>query len=229
MDWIVAGAQIVAAVATVALGYLTYRLAKGTESMATAVSDQVKASQAQVEASREQAALTREALSGSVRPILAGFPRGIDAHPSDLVVWPDTSPLRLDDGGDIVATADLCTVPLRNVGPGIAFVDSYTLEGWGEPHWRRKCSSGVIPSGNKARFTFFSPTRLAPESPKPARVTLVVSYRDVENTGLTTKVDLVRSTGGVMVVNRVSLFSEGETEPFAVSPSGERRSSEELG
>lgn len=218
MNWAVAGAQVVAALATVALGYLTYRLARGTEAMAMAVSDQVKASRAQVEASREQADLTREALSGSVRPILAGIPRGIEVHSSDLVIWPGAGSLRLDDEGEIVATADFCTVPLRNVGPGIAFVESYTLEGWGGQHWFRKCSSGVIPSGSKARFTFFSPERLAPDSPKPHQATLVVAYRDVGKAGLTTRVDIVRSTAGVMVVNRVSIFHEGESEPFAVSP-----------
>jgi hypothetical protein len=149
-----------AAVATAIVGVRTIkasnRVAKSAEDQAKATNTSVTAALQQVELGRMTLAQEREALRTSVRPVVVDVPLGVFL----------TEPPQVSGGGSIRVlqqtrddgtiwwrrdskdndTARI-TVPIRNVGPGSAFINSAYLSAGSEYVFAARVNHQVIPPG----------------------------------------------------------------------------------
>jgi hypothetical protein len=123
---------------------------------AHAVGEQVEAVRAQAEATKRQAELSAAAIEASARPILVGLPPDFSTEVENLVYTPGPtigriyrSQINYTESEDYV----YCSVPLRNVGGGVAFVQSVSLL-TGLASYEGRISNPVIPTSEIARVRF---------------------------------------------------------------------------
>lgn len=151
-DWTRFGAVAteIAAIATAILAYVTWRMAQETKKVAETARDEAHTVSEQVDLSREE-------LHASIRPWLAPALRWTEY---------DGSHVRAQHGLiELKTTSDEAiqgTVPIRNIGPGIAVVDlakSCVLGHQREnldlrPYVPLRTSVPVIPTGEISKLTF---------------------------------------------------------------------------
>lgn len=126
------------ALATTYLAWKTRDMAMATRAMAEETKasvqiarEQVAAAQDQVDVSEEQANAAIEALRLSIQPLLADVPMGTSTTGRQVVSFPHRAETeRVDDGGKVLILDEAeakflyVSVPLRNIGNGVAVVTS---------------------------------------------------------------------------------------------------------
>jgi hypothetical protein len=220
-------------IATFVLAFLTGLLALATVGMAMATRKVAKttletaqATSASALAAEYQTRLARDALEAGVRPILTDVPAGTPS-PFPEVSFDNGPKETAGDASMVVVPGEMdafayCSIPLRNVGPGVAFVTSLGLR-FGEVGWSGKASSTVVAARESTRFTFSIP-KDRPELEqgladlRAGRIVLEVRYTDVRGAQDTiTRAVAVRRPGESFRVRQVFLFRAGEQEPFVSS------------
>jgi hypothetical protein len=125
------------------------------EKQAAALDEEAKAMREQTEATKRQAELSAAALEGSARPILVGVPIGLEPerepvfYSAEYQTAVGRSRVHYEETEDHV----YFSVPLRNVGAGVAFVQTVQLLTGGSDYFGR-ISKAVIPSRELARARF---------------------------------------------------------------------------
>lgn len=144
---IAAFGSIAAAVSTVVLAWLTRRLAQSTERMA--------------DATLEQAKLTRRGLDAGILPLLVDVP--YSPGPSEAIYFPDQlhpsvmvhqpHVIYVDSPGTVIR----CSIPLKNVGVGVAVIKMATLR-FGNAEWSSpRIAPTVVERGQVTRMSFSIP------------------------------------------------------------------------
>ena len=146
---------------------LQAREVEAVERQTTALADQTQAVRDQAEATQRQAELSAASLEAAARPVLVGatpaptFRRGREEiHPEqDRVVYLDDSEFLVARDNVHYHEADdkvYCSVVMRNVGSGVAFVQRIDLLTGpeGMTSYQGRVSNPVIPPGDTARFLF---------------------------------------------------------------------------
>jgi hypothetical protein len=114
------------AAATAFLAVLTYFLLRAGR-------DDRKIAQEALAAAQSQAEIAQRSLDSEIRPILAEVPLNVGVE--ELIYYPDRAePVHGVEGGVHVWIDDselLCSVPFRNVGRGLAKVETAYIEGAG--------------------------------------------------------------------------------------------------
>jgi hypothetical protein len=149
------------AIGTLLLAAGTFYMAAGTKRLARLTENEVRAVEDQARAAGAHLQIAQEALEASIRPTL------VDVPPTG-----PTSPERIQYEGwgtdvdraaaHIEQTSDYlyCSVPLRNVGAGLALVEGVTLR-WAanDVPWRGNSSLLAVPVGDQTRVLFSVPAR----------------------------------------------------------------------
>jgi hypothetical protein len=164
---------------------------------------------------------TREALRATIRPILVDVP--LDAPGTARVTYADASEHLVGTGSvHVLATEDyvFCSLPLRNVGPGVAVIRGLGLR---EPPCSGNVSRMVVPRGEATRFSFSVP-RDRPElqegieSMLGGRFILEARYTDADGGQDTiTRAFVLRLKDDRYRVRQVALLHPGDEQPFAMS------------
>ncbi len=124
------------------------------ERQAKAMTDQTTAVREQAEATQRQAAISAAALEASVRPVLVGVTPGYDLNREDLTYMGgatysvEQGRVHYDEVDDIL----FCSVPFKNVGPGVAFVQRVSL--LTRTPYDGRVSNAVIPPNGISRALF---------------------------------------------------------------------------
>ncbi len=164
------------------------------------------------------ASRTREALRATIRPVLVDVP--MDAPGSARVTHADGLELLVEtDSVHVLAKEKyvFCSLPLRNVGPGVAVISGLGLR---EPSWSGNASRMIVPPGEATRFSFSVP-RDRPElsegigSMLGGRFILEARYADAEGGQDTiTRAFVVRGEDGSYRVRQVALLHPGNEQPI---------------
>lgn len=188
---------------------------------------ELAASNAQVVASERQAALAAEAFRASLLPIVTAARVIRDSGVREHVTFDDPrfneymSPgqAHVNVGADHTA----CTLVLRNIGPGVAFLHGHGLTA-GTYGWSGNMSSGVLAAGEDVRLKYLVPHDRPELGALRAAIgsgtfSAELSYSDVSGEQKVTARADVHRTGleGTWVVRQLYLFKDGETDPFAWS------------
>jgi hypothetical protein len=208
IDWVAVGTLAVAA-ATGALAFATFRLAATTSKLAASAS--------------EEAATSKAALSATIRPALVDLPLEEPGAVS-TVKWADGSTDQVGPGTIRVHSKDdyvLCTLPLRNIGPGAAVIVGLGLVEAGFPG---NASRMIVPSGESTRFSFSIP-KDRPELQEgihrilDGNFALEVAYTDIDGQQTTLTRAFVHQLDPQLSyrVRQVALLHYGDAEPFAMS------------
>jgi hypothetical protein len=206
------GWEALVAIATGALAFVTYLLARSTRRLAGSAEREVKsfgeelsmsrqtlaAIREQTEAAKQEVDISRVASQATIRPVLVELPRalnprevtGATAQQFHHVSWegaPKHKNVPIAESM-VWATADAiyCTVPLRNVGPGAAFIRGVGLR------WQGRVMSaggvpsiGVVPTGEVVRIQYTIDTSQSPDLPTLDEIeasgsfSMQVAYTDV--------------------------------------------------
>ncbi len=160
----------IAALATGILAYFTWRLARETKNVADkthdeamAVTEQVRIANEQARIASEQVELSREAMRASIRPWLAPALRWTEVEGSHVMAQHGVIDLREDTQGI------RGSVPLRNIGPGVAVIDRAKSNVLGysglgsdlSAYTNLNTSVPVIPSGEVSELAFTIPSNSA--------------------------------------------------------------------
>lgn len=147
------------AIGTLALAVSTLRLAQETRQLSRYTRDEVVAAEAQARAAASQAETARLQLESASRPVLVDV--RIDPSAGDEgVSYVGLHRAVNSSTVDVIATADYLhvSIPIRNVGVGIAFVDRARLRSY-DVEWEGRASATVVPPGETARISFSIPHR----------------------------------------------------------------------
>jgi hypothetical protein len=224
IDIAVAIASGVAALATLALATVTWLLARRTSKLAISAKDEAQASREANDISRESMDLVRASLSATIRPVLVDMSSHEQGTISTLR-WADGSEDQVGPGHVVVRSTDqlvVCTVPLRNVGPGTAVITGLGLV---EAPYPGSASRMIVPPGESTRFRFSIP-RDRPELADgiqqilAGRFVMEVGYTDVDGQHLTiSRAFVVRPDDPKepYKVRQVALLRPGDDKPFAMS------------
>jgi hypothetical protein len=160
----------IAALATGILAYFTWRLASETKNVAekthdeaVAVTEQVRIANEQARIATEQVELSRQAMRAAIRPWLVPALRWTEIENSSVKAQHGLIDLRED------AQGIHGSVPLRNIGPGVAVIDreKSNVLGYGGlgsdlfAYTNLKTSVPVVPSGEVAELAFTIPGNTA--------------------------------------------------------------------
>lgn len=145
---------------------LQTREVEAVERQTAALADQTEAVRAQAEATTRQAEISAAALEAGSRPVLAGATREATFRRGRDEIKPEQDRITYLDGSEFLVSRNdvhyhekddkvYCSIVLRNIGAGVAFVQSVQLlvEG-SDPFLGGRVSDPVIPTGGTARFYF---------------------------------------------------------------------------
>lgn len=197
--------------------------------------EQLDVSRRQIDASGEQVELGRASLLVATRPIIADVPTGQHLvgpqHPG-VRFASVANPIHIADEGQPFApdaTPDFAYLwlPVRNVGAGLAIIESSYVACDVGPSFPGELGRTVLPPGERTGITFAVPRKGRPEleelvSVLTGRREVSVSITYANATGgdqLRTRLDLVsdHSAPTNMRVRRAAFFVAGEEHPFASS------------
>jgi hypothetical protein len=130
-------------------------VAAGTLLLALATAALAVSTQREAQASLQEVEISRRALQAGARPLLVDAPRGvfyethgidIDERPRDLGSVAASAHVFSEQDGS-VGYSEL-TVPVQNVGSGVALIERFTVRGFPiEATWRHVASQAVVPPG----------------------------------------------------------------------------------
>lgn len=212
-------------ITTIFLALMTGALAIFTAKAAMATSRAAEAAVAEARNANTTAELARASLEAGVRPLLVDVPQGKAADEMPIE-FDEGDTVYVDDPGRVLIAEDdryfFCSVPLRNVGPGAAFIRGLGLRFGGDVGWSGKASATVVPSGEVSRFTFSVPKdrqelQEAIAQLQAGSVVLAARYTDVRGQQDTTTQAYVFWADGKPRVRQVSLHSATEREPIVMS------------
>jgi hypothetical protein len=165
-----------------------------------------------VEITGEGVDVARRELEGTIRPILADVPLGLFREsvrgPVPLGMEP-TDPASIEIRRQ-ASVETVCTVPMRNVGTGVAVLESVTAQVDNDQTDRSgEAQARLIPPGEIVRLSFHVP--IPPEDQFWVRA----PYTDIANGQLTrTKLYVRREDGEGWRVRGTALYRGEETTPF---------------
>jgi outer membrane murein-binding lipoprotein Lpp len=205
----------------------TRNLAAATTRLAELTETEVKAVAEQAEAARQEVEVSRLALQANIKPRLLNVPWTRDGETRVKFEHPKLSSYTHPAPPDLTSTT--IYVPLRNIGPGIAFIKDVTMY-WNELGALRNpvpylgtSAAKVLPAGETmiARFQFADPlnSARAVKISKDAKVFWVeVSYTDTADE----QQERVRLTLGLndrdeWVVTKVGYYQNDEPAPYVES------------
>jgi hypothetical protein len=183
----------------------------------------LQAVERQAAASADQLLLAQQAFEASVLPILAEEPGSIAVGPNPIR-YPH-SDYGKQFGNAEVEVVDLAdgthvSIPLRNVGPGIAVITSAGLSPPGSVH--AAFTRNIVPSGESVRFLFTVPRANADarpilESIDSGTLSVTVGYHDA-----TGRQDLIGRAdlhvgGRGWFIRQISVRRRADEEPFIMS------------
>lgn len=222
----------------------TRRLAGTTEEEVKAVRDQVELTREEVEAVKEQAEAAREqvavssrAVAAGVRPVLIAVPEFRDLQPGTGYLLEPLERVDYVDGthadGIAVSSVDVhespeklyVSVPLRNAGEGIAFVEASGFR-WAEGgSFSGLASSRDVPPGERTRLRF-TQERSLEGVPDVAQLetygtfSVEVSYADLAGGKWTTRLDVHREERtGRWFARQTHVGAQGEEPGVSSGPS----------
>jgi hypothetical protein len=205
-----AGATLVLAVVSAWGVRIAKRSSADTRALAEAARDEVVAVSAEAEASLQQVSAARAALAASIQPVLA--PLQIDEAGQERNPRADN-----DDVKTHVHEPDLfLSVPLRNVGTGVALVTDAYIEGDTSP--RRLpgyVTKPAVPVSEKLRAEY----RISLDTDRPLLdadpIWAVVQYTDAGGDAVfQTRAAVKETYHNVLEVIRVEVYRAGEPAPF---------------
>lgn len=200
------------AAATIALAVATFAMVRQTRHLAQLTRDELAAIQDQAHTAQEDVAVAREALEASYRPILVDVSATGDgdehvAYLGASFDVPHGSVHAAEKSGYLY-----CSVPLRNAGPGVAFMEAPGLR-WSDEATPIIGDSSLhaVPPGDEVRLRFSIRDRIVPFAEVRAAVieagTIVVEagYADIVGTAQpTTRAEFARNDEGAWEARRVT-------------------------
>ncbi len=144
----------------------TGQVAEDTRDAANATRDAAQATAREAAVSAQEVEVARKALESSIRPIVVDVPReetfaGI-VRTVGTVTFENGPTVDLHSQSEVVIKEDdlylYISIPLRNVGPGVAMITGLGLvfDG-GKSGWSGAVSLTVVPPGEVTRFRFSVP------------------------------------------------------------------------
>jgi hypothetical protein len=215
------------AVGTFVLALATRRLAVSTDKEVKAVGDELDLSRQTLAAVQEQAAAARDevetsrlAAEATIRPVLVGARTAKAVRPDigdvqtayEPVAWPGTNETRNIPIGTATAWEDANTiyisVPLRNVGPGVALLRANALT-LGDHRVSGVPSLGVVGPGETTRVQFNvarADDRSVALTEQSGSFSIEVAYTDAAGGQMSlTRADLQFDRAGLWYVSQVFL------------------------
>lgn len=239
-----AAANFAVAAGTLVLALFTWRLARETMGAVAAAEEQARLSgealsiairqatsaEQQVLVGERQAEIASRTVRASIQPMLVAVPPQLET-PEQVPRWRSQAAVSGHRGLVLVVldgNSWEISIPLRNVGPGVAVVRGLSLQA-GEVGWSGRMSSSIVAATEQTRFSFLVPPErddLAPlkASLDSGTVDLVVAYTDISGLAtFRTRASLHRAVDSTSwAVRQVFLYADDEPDPFAASgPSGE--------
>lgn len=211
---------------TIVLAIGTGLLARQTKNVVDKAGEQVNATKEQADVAREQvavsnvqAALAAQALAASVQPTLVAVPPLGETSASMASVGgvrPDR--VAVDEPVDGIRQV---TIPLRNIGPGVALIRGLSVRVGPDVGWSGRMSSGVVAINEVTRLWFDIPTDRPELAPLVAATTFTViaAYTDISGERTFRTEAHVHRVGDDQrwIVRQVFLYRGDETEPFAAT------------
>lgn len=150
------------AIGTLALAASTWRLARETRSLSKFTAREVAAAERQANAAYEQLQVARASLESSIRPVALDVPE--DGSSSNELVTYDAAFSASVNRTHVHVATDRgylhISVPFRNAGIGIAFVDRCSIR-TADRFWEGTTTVQALPPGEVARMRFSVPNRVA--------------------------------------------------------------------
>jgi hypothetical protein len=234
-------ANVAVAVGTLALAAVTWRLALQTRDAVREAKKQAEISvkalevanrhaeiaQAEMEVTSRQADLLSQSVLAAVQPMLVSVPQDDRLR----------EPVRIEGEPTTDGFVGLVTfskvqnrwvgsVPLRNIGPGVAAIASVAIQS-GIDSLTGIIESSVLATGEQTRFQFSLPDdqrdcwSVRDGLDQGSGLTLMVGYRDVAGQIFRTAASLHRSPSQGWLVRQIALYRGDDPVPFASSgPSG---------
>lgn len=213
------------AIATRASVAATRREAAIAEEALAAAQEQARIGAEQVKATNRSAEIAQETLEASWRPILVDVPwgyaryEGEDAHLIDAYSGPWSA------GGPTLTVFD---VPFRNIGSGPAVIRRALIAGGVATSDAESFTSSMVAPKELARVKFVLPhdeavpkaiaDMLKSKEPRSPAVAATVWYSDQRGQRTwRTRAELRASGDGRYVVDKIALYNDDDTEPFAQS------------
>ncbi len=202
---------------------LGQRQLETVEQQTATLQDQTAAVREQATATKRQVALSSAALEASVRPVLVPVTSGTDPAREEVPYLRGDRPNVEVSRVHYEATADTvrCSLPVRNVGAGIAFVTRVAL--LTRTAYEGRITMPVIPPGERARVHFTLNRR--DNAGKPADVNEVtgeggrgfasfrvfVVYRGASHELVTSStIEIAQLPNGEFIATRIEIH-DGET------------------
>lgn len=219
--------------------------AVGTVLLATATGLLALVTRAEVFASRQELALSRTAFQASTRPILVDAPLDVFTIEKEVPTFglrplEQGIPRRIHDLGRISVSAGQAsgqhqaegyariTVPLHNVGAGLALIRDARLigfdVGWSIP-WRRSSMQTAAPPGQLTQITFSADIDPGDgqalevdlgDLDDPVSFSVEVDYSDLSGEQRTRTLVTVEGARSYWRVTDVKLYHGDSDEPFVV-------------
>lgn len=202
-------ATLALTVVTGALAGGTFWMARRTTQVARATEREVGAIAAQVEIARDQVEIEKNALEATFRPLLVSVPQGYGAKSTGG--WIPASEFvatgayftidKLPDGPYRVS------IPVRNAGQGIAFVDHAAVE-WRRRRYRGQARNAIVPQGDLTYLDVKLPAESGIDSPGEREFPMTAVYTDLGGRTWQTTIDVTwKEAGGWMIAaNDVRAF-----------------------
>lgn len=196
-----------------ALAASTYYLARETRKLGVFTQREVAAVEQQAKAAAEQVDFLRLGVEASSRPVVVDVREDIDS-PIENVAYAGWTAKVNATAVDVSTTATHLhvSIPVRNVGVGIAFIDSVSIRAESE-EWDGTPTVQAIPPSEVSRLRFSVPTAATRYASFDADViqsgalTLEVKYSDASgHVQPVTRLSYVRAEDGAWHVDRVVLL-----------------------
>ncbi len=165
-------AQVLVAIGTLILALWTWKMASATREMARETKRSVDVSsemltfaRQQAEAAQEQATHAREGLLATIQPLLVGLRGGIYGEGFISLAWFGTGDITLTNRSKVWVYDNAAkhpdtvffSVPMKNVGPGVALIDRAVLRCQSLMFTEAYVEEPIIQPNELSRITFGVP------------------------------------------------------------------------
>jgi hypothetical protein len=236
VEGLVAIGTIALALATAGLALSTRRVARSTDKEVKAVGEQIELSRQATEAVERQAASTeaqvvvaRASVEATFRPVLTNLPLQWQPFAESSVVeyfrYPNgpmasvsgtnRSRVRAEEQAKYV----YLSLPVRNVGSGVAFITGLSLLSGDRSAEASQAANAIVPPQETTRlqFSLLKGDREGEPQAQFRDMTVTVAYRDLGGHGWFSRFDLVRQADSSgWYVSQVFVNVEGAPDSDAV-------------